>query len=156
MAGYTDEQKEKVFALILERVSKGEALRVVLRNPDLPSSITFYKWLDADAELAKRYTRACDERAEAIFEDILDIADDASKDSIDVDLGGGVVVQKTDYENIQRSRLRVDARKWMLAKLKPSKYGDKVEATLKGDASAPITVLNLGSGLSPEAQADLM
>ena len=51
----------------------------------------------------------------------VDIADDTSKDN---GFAGSVVVA--------RSRLRIDARKWLASKLAPKKYGDKIDATLQG------------------------
>lgn len=120
----------------------GYPLRKALLQSNTPSNETFYKWIDGDEELAKRYARACEKRAEGIFEDILDIADDASNDVKAIDMGDGVVVEKVDYENIQRSKLRVDARKWMLAKMQPKKYSDRthIDHTSDGEKIEPVDV----------------
>lgn len=37
--------------------------------------------------------------------------------------------EKYNGDAVQRSKLRVDARKWVAAKLKPKKYGDKIDVT---------------------------
>jgi len=51
-----------------------------------------------------------------------------------------------DHENIQRSRLRVDARKWAAARLAPKKYGDRLEHDHKGGLDfRPAILIQIGS-----------
>ena len=69
-----------------------------------------------------------EEQADRFFREIIEIADDASGDFITTSDGKRVV----DHENIQRSRLRVDARKWAAARLAPKKYGDLISHDVKG------------------------
>lgn len=125
---YTDKEKEEIFERICMRVAGGQAIRNVIKNKDVYSIELFYKALNDKAN-AKRYARACEERAEDIFEDILKIADDSGKDKIDI--GDGVMA--VNHEAMQRDRLRVDARKWMLSKMNPKKYGDKTDITTGGE-----------------------
>ena len=76
--------------------------------------------------LAERYARARDIGVDAMADDMLEIADDGTNDWMDrndPDNPGYVV----NGEHVQRSRLRVESRKWYLAKLAPKKYGDKLE-----------------------------
>jgi hypothetical protein len=131
---YSKEEIEKTFDEICLRIEEGESLRSVLRSEGMPSSQTFYIWIDSEESKSKQYARATSKRADAMFEDILDIADDSTNDYIETDIGDGVTVQKLNSEHIQRSRLRVDARKWALSKMNPKKYGDKVDIdhTTKG------------------------
>src|SRR5260370_29653217 len=70
----------------------------------------------------ERYARAREEQADKLFREIIEIADDASGDYVTTSDGKRIV----DHENIRRSRLRVDARKWAAARLAPKKYGDRV------------------------------
>jgi hypothetical protein len=77
------------------------------------SAQKFYELLKDD-EKVKKYARACDDRADLIAEEILTIADEGSK---------------KDNAEVQRDRLRIDSRKWLLSKLHPKKYGDKVDIT---------------------------
>lgn len=86
------------------------------------SSFTIAGWLRDDAEFAKHYARAADIRADAIFEDILGISDDASLDPND-------------------RRIRIDARKWLLGKMKPKVYGDKQSVELGGPDGGPIETI---------------
>ena len=79
----------------------------------MPSLTTLNDWLTSD-EYGEQYTRAREDRAEGIFEEILDIADDGTNDMI-VDPETGA--ERLNSEHVQRSRLRVDTRKWMLGKM---------------------------------------
>lgn len=118
---YSKEQKEEIFKEVFDRMGQGESLRSILSNKDMPHRDTFYVWLDADKSKSDRYAHAMQERADAIFEEIIDIADENNADVYVNDLGEA----KIDGNNIQRSRLRVDARKWVVSKLNPKKYGNK-------------------------------
>ncbi len=90
--------------------------------------------------------RAREERADRYFEEIIEIAKDSSGDYT-VDRNGEWVV---DHENIQRSRLRVDALKWVASKLAPRKYGDRVEHDHKGGLNfQPAVLVQIGDG-APE------
>ena len=44
----------------------------------------------------------------------------------------GSIEDVLDAEHVQRSRLRIDTRKWMAGKLAPKKYGEKIEYELSG------------------------
>jgi hypothetical protein len=133
------EKKDEFVRLIAD----GLAWRAICKELQT-SSATFRAWLIEDEEFRKRYTHATDERADAIFEDMLDIADDGTRD-YDVNEDGGVVV---NHDHIARARLRVDTRKFMLAKMKPKVYGDKLE--LAGDPDRPVTTNLIVKFVSPK------
>jgi hypothetical protein len=122
---YTEQQIEKAFNDICTKICGGSSLRATLCFDNTPSSQTFYKWIDEDKEKAKQYARACEERTDYIFEDLITISDSAGGDLITLPDGREVV----DNAVITRDRLRVDTRKWMLSKLNPKKYGDKLDVT---------------------------
>src|SRR5712691_6237052 len=84
-----------------------------------------------------RPVRAREEEADKLFREIIEIADDASGDYVTTSDGKRIV----DHENIQRLRLRVDARKWAAARLAPKKYGDRVEHDHKGGLNFQPAVL---------------
>lgn len=115
------------FEYICQEIEKGLALRNVCSA--FMSTRTFYEILESDEMLQKRYARACEIRAEAIFEDIIEIADESNAD---ISIGEGMI-PIINGEAVQRSRLRVDARKWVLSKLHPKKYGDKIDVTTDGE-----------------------
>jgi len=101
-----------------------------------------FKTLAEDADFAKQYARACEMRADAQFEEMFEIADDAANDWMERNDGENVGWQ-VNGEHIQRSRLRIDTRKWALARMNPKKYGDKVQAEVTGKDGAPIEVIRL-------------
>ena len=92
---------------------------------------TIFKWLREREDFAKQYARATEERTEALAEDILDIADDGSNDFMTI-TKGDVSYEVENKEVTNRSRLRVDTRKWLMSKMKPKKYGDKLDLTSDG------------------------
>ncbi|WP_394749548.1 terminase small subunit-like protein [Spongiimicrobium salis] len=126
---WNEENKAEAFQRICEHISEGNSLRSALGLHDTPSRRTFYSWLENDEKKVEQYARACEERAEFHFEEIFEIADDSSADKKILKDGTEV----TDHEAIQRSRLRVDTRKWALSKMQPKKYGDKIDVTTDGE-----------------------
>lgn len=107
---------------ICRRLAEGETLRAICRDMDLPIG-TVLGWVRDDRQgFAEQYTRARNLGYEVMAEEIIEIADRGSEDW-------------------QRDRLRVDTRKWLLAKALPKRYGDRV--TLAGDEGAPLGVVVL-------------
>jgi hypothetical protein len=111
---------------ICERLAQGQSLVEVCAPDDMPSRNTVYTWLARYPEFHDRYARARQVQADALFDEILEIADDAQNDWMERN-GADDVGYQLNGENIQRSRLRIDARKWMAGKLRPKVYGDKQE-----------------------------
>lgn len=116
---YTPEIGDRICAEIAE----GKSLRSICKMDGMPGRRTVFDWLRRHEDFRTAYDIACAERAECFAEDIIEIADDRSGDYI-VDAERGITI---DHENINRSRLRVDARKWVAAKMLPKKYGDRVD-----------------------------
>jgi hypothetical protein len=114
-----------------ERMIAGESLRSICESPGMPSRRVIFNWLDKNEEFRAKYELARQMQVEWWAHEIIEIADDSSGDFVINERGERVV----DNENIQRSRLRVDSRKWVMAKLHPARYGDKITAdiTVKRD-----------------------
>lgn len=129
---------------ICARLAEGEPLRQICRDVGMPSWYTVYQWLKDDPEFASRFARAREAGFDAIAEECLDIADDASRDTKLVGSGDSER-EAADTEWISRSKLRVETRLKLLAKWDPKRYGDKLETTLKGDPSAPVALTLNGS-----------
>lgn len=123
---------------ILERLSQGESLRSVCRGDTMPDEAAVRKLALKDEIFGPQYTHARELGYLAMADEMLEISDDGSNDwmlRVDpknpgYDLNG---------EHIQRSRQRVDTRKWLLSKCLPKIYGDKVE--LSGPNGGPAFVL---------------
>lgn len=141
---YTTEEKETLFTSIFEKIESGSSLRKALLEVRL-SSKTFYEWLEADESKVKQYARATEDRAEALLDEMFDIVDDSSNDVLEMDIGDGIINTRTNNEVIQRSRLRYDARKWLISKLNPKKYGDKIDVdhTSKGEKITAISIIDI-------------
>jgi hypothetical protein len=95
----------------------GGSLCAVCQRDDMPDEGTVYRWIATHEEFRQGYARARELQAMRWAEEVLSIADDRTLDP-------------------QDRRIRVDTRKWLLSKVLPRIYGDKV--TVAGDAAAPI------------------
>lgn len=124
---------------ICAELALGKSLRTVCKNPAYPCVATIFNWFSVHSEFLEQYTRAKEESADALTDEMLDIADDAKNDwmeNIGSDGQGGGY--KLNGEHVTRSRLRIETRKWLASKLKPKKYGEKVTQELTGRNGGPI------------------
>lgn len=124
---YTEEKKNECFDWIISEIVSGKSLRSALDTNGMPSSQTFYIWLEEDEEKSKQYARACESRELLLLDEILLIADKQGEDVIETDNG-----PITNHNIIQRNNLQIEARKWVLGKLNPSKYGNKETKVIEG------------------------
>ena len=92
------------------------------------------------SEFSEQYARAREQQQEFYAEEILDIADDGQNDYMERLNKNGEIEMVVNHENIQRSRLRVDTRKWIMSKLAPKKYGDKVQQEISGKDGGELIV----------------
>ena len=145
MASYwTEELKTTAIKLILDGIVEGRSVRSIL-NPATrdklvyPSYVEFLEWVEESESLAKQYARAMEWRAEGLLEDTIDIADDASRDTTELD-----GETRTNVEHIQRTKLRVEARQFALRKMAPKKYGERLDVTSDGEKlpSMPTVVVS--------------
>jgi len=130
---WTDEKKQTAITLILDQVSEGKSVTSLLDNGDrdiYPSWAKFCEWLKESEDLQKDYARAIDSRIEKKFESIE--RDYEQTPERDQETG------KIDPAWVQLQRLKIDAKKWELSKLKPKKYGDKT--ILAGDEDNPLII----------------
>lgn len=118
--------------LICEKIADGESLRNICDNEDMPNRSAVFRWLAKYEEFSNQYARAREEQIETKVDEINEIADDGTNDWMErKDADGKSLGWVLNGEAIQRSRLRIDAIKWQASKLKPKKYGDKLQ--LGGD-----------------------
>jgi hypothetical protein len=126
---YSQESKDKISLIVLNGMSnEGLSCFKACQKAGVPNG-TFMLWLDVDKDLAERYARARHDLIERIAADMLDITDQ----DVGLTLDG-----KKDWMAVQKQRLQVDTRKWLLSKLAPKKYGDKLELT--GDPERPLSI----------------
>jgi hypothetical protein len=118
--------------LICDKLTEGMSLRKLCKSAEFPNASTVYVWLDRFPSFAEQYARAREAATEDMLEEILEIADDPKIDT-------------------QDKRVRIDARKWAMGKLKPKKYGEKQTheignkdgETLKVDSNVDTIALTL-------------
>lgn len=141
---YSEEHKKELFDAVIARIEGGLSLRkaIIAVNDDFLTDLsraTFYDWKKENSDLEDQYARACDARYDFLLDEIRDIADDTSQDSI--------TIRKGDYEYevenkefVNRSKVKIDVRKWELSKLAPKKFGDRlaVDAEVKSETKIQI------------------
>ena len=133
MAGQT-EYTQEIANAICELIADGNSLRAICLLDDMPAKSTVFKWLAEQPTFSDQYARAREAQADSLADDILEIADDGKRDTY-TDSDGN---ERTDHDVIARSRLRVDARKWLASKMAPKKYGDKMQQEITGKDGAPL------------------
>lgn len=139
---YSPEQIAAHKATICERIANGESLRAICADKGMPDKSTVCVWLGEDTSFSDQYARAREAQADAVFDDILTIADDGRNDWMERKNAEGVNIGWVENgEALRRSQLRIDARKWMAGKLKPKKYGDKLDIENKITADDTIAGL---------------
>ena len=122
---HSPEEIEQRFNYIIQEIENGRALRKICKDEKALNKNLFYQLINKDEVKREQYARATEIRADAIFDEIIEIADDDKHDTI-IDEKGRAIENK---EWVNRSRLKVDARKWIASKLNPKKYGDKIDVT---------------------------
>lgn len=148
---YTPELAQRV----CEELRKGKTLTSICKkDKSLPATQTVLRWVDENPDhFAEQYLRARLAGYTVMGDELLDIADDGSKDQEyphpdggedEVDEEGEPITRsmrnKINHENVNRSKLRVDTRKWLLSKALPKIFGDKLALEHSGS-------LNLGERL---------
>ena len=109
---------EELADAICERLAEGQSLRKICLADDMPNKATVFRWLAANKVFSDQYARAREAQADTLADEILDIADDGANDYMGEN-------ETYNGDAVQRSKLRVDARKWLAGKLRPKVYGDK-------------------------------
>ena len=97
-----------------------------------PSARTVYRLIDADEELCQRYTRAKEAQLQILADQLIDLADTdriCEKVTIKADGSREVVI----LDQVERTKVQIDTRKWLLAKLNPKKYGEKIQQEHSGE-----------------------
>lgn len=117
---------------ILEKLAEGISLREICREYEqTPDESTVRKWAVNDVEgFRDRFVTAKMLGHESMADEIFDIADDGRNDWMTRhNERSGTSEEVPNTEHMNRSRLRVDTRKWYLAKVLPKIYGEKLALT---------------------------
>ena len=104
---------------MLNRMASGQSLNSVCKLEHMPHIATVFGWIEKHPSFGEKYARARELAAHALFDQMIDIADDCSKDLLEDGSANNAA--------IQRARLRVDTRARIAGKLAPKVYGERVE-----------------------------
>lgn len=102
---------------ICQHLSMGESLRKTCSYKGMPDVKTIFNWFRTQPEFLQQYTRAKEESADAMAEDVLYISD----------------AVKVSTEAVAKAKLRIETRKWLMAKMKPKKFGEKIDVNSTGE-----------------------
>lgn len=91
----------------------------------MPNQDTVHMWLNKDDAFVEQYARACARREDSFFDDLIEIADSVTADAAEV----------------AKARVQIDARKWVLSRMNPKKYGDRVQQEVSGSIGAEVTLI---------------
>lgn len=131
---------EELATAICEKLALGQSLLSICAPDEMPAESTVRSWALKDEAFSARYARARDLGLDAIADEVMAIADDASADRVTRVNEKGKEYETVDQEHIARSRLRFDARRWYLSKLAPKKYGDAMQLKHSDPNGEPLKI----------------
>lgn len=141
---YDEPQMPEILANVWRRMGLGESLLQICadeKDYGCPSAPTIRQWVidDTPPGIAAQYARAREQQWDSWADQITDAADKPligvrTKETVEHGL------ETTTGDNVDRSRLMVDARKWILSKLAPRKYGDRTQTEITGADGGPLVV----------------
>lgn len=138
------EYNEDIAKQILDKIASTTMgiVRICKSIEGAPNVRFVYDWIKNNEDFGKRYARAKEDQADMLIEEMLEIADDTQNDTLLIPDGSGGMKEVENREWVNRSRLKVDVRKFIASKLKPKKYGDRIDITSDGEkvAVAPVIV----------------
>lgn len=136
-AGRNSDYTDDIANEICSRISEGRSVHSICKDKDMPSRPTFYKWLADNKSFLNKYNAAVEQRADYHFDEMIDIADKVEPESAEV----------------AKARLQIDTRKWIVARMRPRKYGDNIqEDDGNNDNVQPVQVtVNVRDARKPDA-----
>jgi len=143
----SDEEKEQIISDICNRVIDEKiSFNKAVEESEI-SFVTFFQWMVKSDTLKELYNYAREVRSDVLFEQIIEIADTPMEGTKMKDTPKGMIIETGDMT--EHRKLQIDARKWVVAKMQPKKYGDKLDVTSDGAAIAA-PVIKIGYKTSEE------
>ena len=136
MSGVTTFTQEIADRICLQ-MAEGRSLRSICREDEMPAMSTVMKWLREQEAFSEQYAQAREDRADAMFEEMITIADDPLEaERVTIKESEKGIFRDTQIgDAVERARLMVQTRQWALMRMAPKKYGDKVTFEGKVDNS---------------------
>ncbi|WP_333676760.1 terminase small subunit protein [Dyella sp.] len=122
---------DKMVAAICGWIIQGYTLRQISELPNMPDKSTIIRWLGDHEDFRDQYARAREIQAMLMEDEILEIAEDSRNDWVEREGKDGKTELVFNDELVKRARLRIDARKWLMGKMAPKRYGERVAVTGK-------------------------
>ncbi len=124
---------------ICARIASGRSVSAIEKDADMPTLTTMFRWMSAHPWFRARYEKAMELRAHRLFEQMLEIADTPTMgETVTEHPDGSVEVKRGDMA--QHRRLQVDTRKWVLARMLPKVYGEKLAHEVTGQNGGALTI----------------
>lgn len=119
---------------ICTRISEGESLRAICRDDHMPALSSVMLWLTDESHkvFSEQYVRAREAQAEHMFLEIAELSDTSVEDIMGID--------RSDSARVQARKLQIDTRKWILSRMFPKKYGEKLDVTSDGEKLQPVPI----------------
>ncbi|USE78848.1 hypothetical protein NDR89_19620 [Cupriavidus gilardii] len=129
-----------VMAIVCERIAGGESVRKICEDADMPDRRLINRWIAADECLRKQYLDACRARTYFYGEEIVDIADTCRTGikTVVKETANGTFTETTEIDLVERARLQIDTRKWVMARMNRVDFGEKVTQEHVGKDGGPI------------------
>lgn len=140
--GRPSKYSPELAATICELLSRGASVREIGRMEEMPDAATIFRWAATIPSFYEQYAPARELCLEHWAEQCVEISNDETRDYY-IDQDGE---RRSDNTAVQRDRLRVDTKKWILSKLLPKKYGDKFQQEISGKDGKELSIIvNIGA-----------
>ncbi|MDK2957825.1 MAG: hypothetical protein PWQ57_3323 [Desulfovibrionales bacterium] len=110
------------------RIANGESLSKVCEDPAMPCRATVYRWLEKKETFRRLFNQSVMLRTDGIFDDFYE------------------KIQSTTEDNAQARRVQLEALKWYLGRMNPTKYGDRQHMEVKDSDGVPVMSISIGRG----------
>ncbi len=149
-AGRPTEFSQETANKICESIATSpDGIRKICEEAGIAVS-TWQRWLAERKELQEQYAHAKEAQADGIFGEIIEIADTVLEGVKTKTTGEGedAKIETTTGDMVERAKLKVDARKWVVARLAPKKYGDFARNEISGPDGGPVELKTIAGLLS--------
>jgi len=136
---FTEDERNAIFTQICNNVIENRiSFNKAVKESEISLTL-FYQWIVSSEDRKTLYNYAREVRSDVLFEEIVEIADTTEDGVITTEKPNGIEIKHADM--IEHRRLKVDARKWVVSRMNPKKYGDKLDLSNNGESFAPTVTI---------------
>ena len=111
---------------ICTHITEKKTLIQIYHNENIPTTWTIKKWVTKHEEFDTMYAKTREIQINTFTNQIIEIAEDGSNDWIEKETKKNRLIETLDHEHFERSKLRIDTRKFLMSKITRHKYGEKI------------------------------